>query len=440
MEQKLKATAETTANENDTAKVQKLWELAKPALRLYLDGLDTQAQGIFNTSAAALDCPVVYIMGAAFTAIAQAAGNRFSWTNGQYTDYPQFYTALVGDSTTNKTGAINKMFKPLELSDRAAYDKYEQATETMKREDKARTPYKMGVLSDYTLEAYLDALKFNPDGVTARCDEILTFFGNNSRYKSDSQDEKFFLTYYGSYPDYKKTRRVTGPELIKEPKPRCIGGIQPKVIGTYFQGRNASMLDDGLLPRFLWFCQDDFVHDEKGFAATVDTTETDNQWARIVHNVATRKDPVAVVFDTKAAELYQEFKNKHARAKNQKTLSGYEAAVCGKLEIHAIMWAMAVRIIRYGISPNIYDRVLKITEAEMAYTLRCMEYFRQTAMRVYDIINTNTGTKSMSKGEWVRQGYKNGFIGNSGRGWQQQLAELMGIDRQKISDFLSGRR
>lgn len=439
MEEKQKATAnQATANAKDNAKIQILSKLATPALHVPLDGLPLRFQGIVNTFAMALDCPPEYILGSAVTAIAQAAGNRFSWTNGKYKCFPQFYMGIVGDSTANKTSAINKIFAPLERADRVSYQEYERATGDMKREDKARTPYKMGVLTDYTLEAYLDALKFNPDGVTAKCDEILTFFGNAQQYKKDSQDEKFFLTCYGSYSDYKKARRGVGLEFIKEPIPRIIGGIQPKIMGRYFQGRNASMLEDGLLVRFLFvFVPEDYIHDEKGMAALIDTTTEDKLWSRIVGNIKGQKNRVSVAFDSEAAQRYQEFKNAHAQAKNAKTLSGYEAAVCGKLEIHAIMWAMAMRIIRYGLE-NRFENQITITGAEMEYSLRCMAYFRQTAMRAYDIITDTGGAKSTDKAEWFRAGYLKGFFPQDKS--QTDIAEFFGTTRQKINDFFHGRR
>ena len=437
MEEKEKATAKTTANENDTAKIQKLSELATSALRLPIDGLNTRVQEIITTEAKALNCPTEFIMGAAVTAIAQAAGCRFYWYNEQYTNYLQFYTAIVGDSTANKTSAISKMFKPLEKADREAYEQWQRATAGMKPEVKARTAYKVNILNDYTLEAYQDALKFNPDGVTAYNDELLSFFGNMNRYRPNGADEKFFLTTYGNSSDFKKTRRGQGLELITQPKVRIIGAIQPKVLG-YFRGNNMSMLDDGLLPRFTWYdVPEDFIFDDQGTATN--TAAADNLWNNIINAVLRQRSRVSVLFDSKAAQLYQEFKNGHARAKNAKTLSGYEAAVCGKLEIHAIMWAMAVRVIRYALEKNPPLPTIFINEMEMAYSLRCMEYFRQTAMRVYDII-TNTEAKLTDKAEWVRQGYKMGYIGNSGRGWQVRLAELLGVERQKISDYLSGRR
>lgn len=61
MEVKEKATAKTTANENDTAKIQILSELAKPT-RLPIDGLNTRVQEIITTEAKALNCPTEFII------------------------------------------------------------------------------------------------------------------------------------------------------------------------------------------------------------------------------------------------------------------------------------------------------------------------------------------------------------------------------------------
>ena len=96
--------------------------------RLPIEGLPYQVQNIVTTYAKALNCPVEFVVGAAMAAAAQAAGNRFVWSNGQYTCYPQFYTALLGDSTANKTTSIRAMMKPLEQADRQAFNDWQQAT------------------------------------------------------------------------------------------------------------------------------------------------------------------------------------------------------------------------------------------------------------------------------------------------------------------------
>lgn len=242
--------------------------LATSSLGLPIDGLPYLVQDVIVTYAKALSCPVEFVTGAAMAAAAQAAGSSFVWRNGQYTCYPQFYTALLGDSTANKTSSIRKLFKPLENADRQSYHEWERATGGLKKEEKARTPYRIHLLQDYTLESCQDSLKFNPDGVTAYADEILTFFGNFNKYRGGS-DEKFFLSLFANYADYKRTRRGAGLDLIEHPIVRIIGGIQPEVLHPTFGG--STLLADGMLPRFLWYAvPDTFRFDETG-------AETDTQ-------------------------------------------------------------------------------------------------------------------------------------------------------------------
>lgn len=397
--------------------------LGEESPRLPIDGLPYKVQNIVNTYATALNCPVEFVIGAAMAAAAQAAGNRFVWSNGQYTCYPQFYTALLGDSTANKTTSIRAMMKPLEIADREAFQVWEQATIDKKNDEKARTPYQIGLLQDYTLEAYQDALKFNPNGVTAYADEILTFFGNFNKYRGGA-DEKFFLSAFANYSDYKKTRRGAGLDLIPHPIVRIIGGIQPEVLQPTFG--STTMLADGMLPRFLWYAvPEDFRFDETG--AHTDTQQVEADWRDIINRLLSHQNNVSLVFDNEARQLYTEYKIEHSKAKNKKTLFGYEAAVCGKLEIYAIIWAMTSRILRYAADEAETGDTITILGYDMEHSLKCMDYFQQSAMGVYHTIKDGTRLK---ESDCIR-GLKDKIIN------QSQFAESIGVRQQYVNRLLN---
>ena len=50
--------------------------------RLPIEGLPYKVQDIITTYAKAMNCPTEFVTGAAMAAAAQAAGNRFVWSNG----------------------------------------------------------------------------------------------------------------------------------------------------------------------------------------------------------------------------------------------------------------------------------------------------------------------------------------------------------------------
>lgn len=401
--------------------------LGEDPIRLPIDGLPYTVQDVIQQYAKAFNCPLEFVIGAAMAAAAQAAGNRFYWTNDIYTCYPQFYTALVGESTANKTGTIKKMFKPLELADREAFHQWELATSGKDKKDKAKVPYQIGLLQDYTLEAYQDALRFNPNGVTALCDEILSFFGNLNRYRDRGDDEKFFLTTFGSYSDYKRTRRGDGVDLIKAPIVRIIGGIQPDVLQRTFGG--SAMITDGMLPRFLWYAvPEDFRFDESG--ETFSTKDVESSWETIINRLLNHKETIQIEFDSEAQELYKNYKIEHSKGKNNQTIYGYRAAVCGKLEIYAIIWAMTTRVLRYASDETGEAWSLEILGADMKYSLRCMEYFEKTAMKVYDTI-TDT-TNKLKRADCIRglaDDIKN----------QSQFADSLGLSHQYVNKIINGK-
>lgn len=399
--------------------------LGESSARLPIDGLPYQVQQIITTYAKALNCPTEFVTGAAMAAAAQAAGNRFVWSNGQYTCYPQFYTALLGDSTANKTTSIRAMMKPLEQADRQAFNDWQQATADKKNDEKARTPYQIGLLQDYTLEAYQDALKFNPNGVTAVADEILSFFGNLNKYRGGA-DEKFFLSAFANYSDYKKTRRGAGLDLIPHPIVRIIGGIQPEVLQPTFG--SSTMLADGMLPRFLWYAvPDDFRFDESG--THTDTRQVETVWNGIINRLLNHQGNVQLVLDSEAQEAYTAYKIAHSKAKNNKALFGYEAAVCGKLEIYAIIWAMTSRILRYAAEEATISDTLTILGYDMQHSLKCMDYFRQSAMQVYHTITDGIRLKPADCIKGLGDLIKN----------QSQFAESIGYSQQYVNRLLNSK-
>ena len=398
--------------------------LGGSALRLPIDGLPYQAQQIITITAKALDCPKEYVMASAMQAVAQAAGDRFCWDNGVYQDYPQFYSAIVGDSTANKTSAIRKMFKPLMEADSISLQQRREAIAGKTKEERAKTPYTTHLLQDVTTEAYQDALKFNSGGVTQIHDELLSFFDFN-RYRKGN-DEKFYCSKFANYEPFKIARKGEGIEVIEHPIVRIIGGIQPDVLAGNFS--RSEMLNDGMLPRFLWFIKPaDFRLDEQ--FAKIDTTIVESQWRQIVWRIIDQKQPVKVMFNSNSEALYDGYIRDNKRAKNAQSLFGYEAAVCGKLEIYAIMWAMTTAILRYAELGDT-EEVLCITEGEMSYTLRCMEYFRASAMKVYDTITAG----SVPKKRDCILGLKD-YINN-----QSQFAESIGVSQGYVSQVLGGHK
>ena len=396
--------------------------LGSASPRLPIEGLPYQVQNIVTTYSKALNCPTEFVTGAAMAAAAQAAGDRFLWNNGVHKDYPQFYMAVVGDSTANKTGAIRKMFKPLVDADTVSLEQRREAVKGMSKDEKARMAYTINLLQDATTEAYQDALKFNDRGVTLSHDELLSFFDFN-RYRRGN-DEKFYCSMFANYDPYKIARKGNGIDYIQRPIVRVIGGIQPDVLATNFA--RSEMLSDGMLPRFLWcMAPDDFLLDAEG--AITNTFQAETDWHNIIDRLLSQKGEVRIVFDNDALSVYNEYLRSHVLAKNAKSLYGYEAAVCGKLEIYAIIWAMTSRILRAAAEEATIGDTLTILGFDMRYSLRCMEYFRQTAMRVYDTITDG----SVPKKRDCILGLKD-FIIN-----QSQFAESIGVSQQYVSKVIN---
>lgn len=125
---------------------------------------------------------------------------------------------------------------------------------------------------------------------------------------------------------------------------------------------------------------------------------------------------------TDAKQLYIDYKVSHSKAKNRRTLYGYEASVCGKLEIYAIIWAMTSRILRYAADEDESDGPLIIQGFDMQHSLACMAYFQHTAMMVHKIINVGELPKAADCIRGLADLIRN----------QSQFAESIGYSQQTL--------
>lgn len=404
--------------------------LGGDSLRLPIDGLPYSVQNIITTYAKALDCPAEFVLACAMQAVAQAAGDKFYYDNGVYQDYPQFYAMLLGSSTDHKSPTINKIFKPLTEADTISIAKRQEAIAGMSKEEKSKAPYTTHILQNATTEAYLTSLMYHSGGVTLIHDEASTFFDFNKYNRGN--DGKIYCSLFANYRPYNIARKGEGIVSIPHPIVRVICGIQPEVLHRTFA--NSEMLDDGMLPRFLWYIvPDDFLLDETG--VLYDTNQADADWYLIVNRLLTHQGVVRLEFDEEAQQLYTSFKIEHAKAKNAKSLYGYEAAVCGKLEIYAIIWAMTSRILRAAAEETTIGDTLAILGYDMHYSLRCMDYFRHTAMKVYEKITTDS--IKISKKDWIRVGYQNGYYS---KGQQSEMARLLGVSQEYVNQIVNGKK
>ena len=187
-----------------------------------------------------------------------------------------------------------------------------------------------------------------------------------------------------------------------------------------------------MLPRFLWYAvPEDFRFDESG--AHTDTRQAEADWNGIISRLLNHQGIVRVAFDNEAREAYKAYKIEHAKAKNRKTLYGYEAAVCGKLEIYAIIWAMTSRILRYAADEDdLMGDTLTIWGWDIEHSLKCMNYFQHTAMEVYHTITD--GSLNLKPSDCIR-----GLADYIQKDCQSMFAKSLGMSHQYVSRILKGK-
>lgn len=365
-----------------------------------------------------------FVFGSALATIAQAAGGRFCWTDGSYTDYPQAYILLVGNSAVNKSGTMENVLEPVLDIQR------EGLKRTIDEEQNRKYLYVSG---DITIESFWRCLQYTDDGITIYSDEIMSFLGSLGAYspKTQSRDYSFFLEKFGKYTPYILPRQK-GDVVISRPIPRIIGSIQPGAFVEYFKG--SVLFKSGFFQRFLICLHDkDTSHraDE-----TIDLSNIKNQWENTIRKIHGHAQNARIELSPAAKEIYLDYKNENYNLSAAGKIDEYEESLRGKLEIYAIQISMMMAIFRtFEIGEPINDGKIIITEADMEFARSCLDYFRYTGVKAYTDINSgvNIFKNNISKADVIKLILDNNWIVN-----QSCLAKAFGFKPQYITELKNG--
>lgn len=346
-------------------------------------------------------CPQEYVVASMVLTVGVAMGKRARITDGQYVNYPNLFVALVGRSGINKSTPLTKCTQPLwkinsELLDAHKEDLHRVRAENkhIKAENKNRPagdkidfieePKPITIIGmDSTPEErndILGAIDLSPHSFLICWDELPSLFKQFGRYNANSEMEDMMTLFDNRH--YIVSRKGDGITLIDNPVLSVTGTIQTGAIKLTFA--REGMLINGFNPRWLFVYPDNTTIPMKEKKRT--NPDAENWWdSFIVGRINKMQERLAPLqMGDEALDLYIDWCNQMRSVSNtleeNDIRQQYQAAVFSKMEIQCARWAL----ISHFLSDNIDSDVIGVQE--MDYSIRCMEYFKATALKVLNLL------------------------------------------------------
>ncbi len=392
------------------------------------DVLPEPIRGFVTQAAKAIGCDASYIALPLLSGLASAIGNthRIALKRG-WTEPAIVWTAIVGDSGTAKSPALELGLRPIR---KRQHDAMKEHAEAMKQHADALAMHERDAAhwkksksdtpppakpeapiadrcwtDDATTEALAVLLQQNPRGLLMVRDELAGWF-NFDRYAGGKGggDAAKWLEMFGGRPMV-VDRKTGGTLYVPRAAVSIAGGIQPE---TLRRALGQEHRDNGLAARLLLTCPprkpkrwteaDVNADTEAAVALVFDrlfglTPETDDDGDE-------RPRLVTLADDGKRA--WVTFYNEHAG--EQVNLSGDEAAAWSKLEGYAARLALVVHLTRWAAGDATLRDASRVDEASIAAGVVLARWFGDEARRVYAILGeSDEGRESRRLAEWIER-------------------------------------
>lgn len=373
--------------------------------------------------AKAIGCDPSYITMPALTACAAAIGTtRTIRLNNAWSEPCIIWSAIVGESGTQKSPAFRLAMKPLHEAQGVAmqshteamseYDRrveaYDADYRSWKRGGDGEPPEKPEppiaprfIVADTTVEALAPMLADNPRGLLMARDELSGWIGGFDRYSNGKgADVSHYLSMFNG--DRLIYDRKTNRESIYIPRASLsiCGGIQPAILDRAL-GREHR--DSGLAARLLlahpprrpkrWTDEDIDPAVEAKYARLIDGLR------ELRHAPIRAEDgqpePVALPLDAEALKMFADFVDRHGD--EQLGMTGDLAAAWSKIEGYCARLALIVHCVRVVTGDRTLTDPERIDAASMTVGIQLARWFGGEAKRIYAAFGATDEEREQSK-------------------------------------------
>jgi hypothetical protein len=297
-----------------------------------LEMLPETLSRLITEGAASIGCPAEYLIGPVLGSVAWALGGGINahLKGDDWIEPAIFWFGTVGPSGSAKTPAMTLGFRSLDL----LQDQWHQ-------ENSPRRAF----VNDATIEALAQILEEHPHGVIQRSDELDSWFGGHTRYKSGGgSDASRWLSFHNAQGIW--VDRKTGDKkrfYIRRPIVNIVGGIQPDILAATSTHQNRA---SGLMSRFLLVMPPDQARLWSN--ASVSPAAL-NAFTALLATLSAQliglEAPAVARLDSHAQQAWIGFHNNHERQRSELTC-GYLKSVWSKSEAYAARFALLIGAVR----------------------------------------------------------------------------------------------
>jgi hypothetical protein len=387
--------------------------------------LPEPVRGFVVEGARAIGCDTSFVALPVLAALAAAIGNtrRLMLKRG-WTEPPIVWAAIVGESGTTKSPAIELALGAIRKRQRDAMKRHAEA---MKRHDAAELIYKRALAKwntaksddppakpvppvasrywtdDATTEALAVLLQQNPRGLLLARDELAGWLGSFDRYASGKGgDVAKWLEMFGGRP-IMVDRKMGGVLNVPSAAVSVVGGIQPETLRRVLGQEHR---DNGLAARLLlawpprrakrWTEVEVDANTEAAVAAVFERLFA----LTPVPDDAGEDRPGLVSLDADAKAAWVAFFDRHNQA--QADLSGDESAAWSKLEGYAARLALVVHLTRCAANDDTIRGPARVDATSVAAGVGLVRWFGAEARRVYAMLAESDDDRATRRlVEWI---------------------------------------
>jgi len=401
-----------------------------------------------------LKFPKVYTSCGVLCATSCAIGNAFAVEfTKEHVENVVLYMALVGGKGKNKSHPLSMTMRPLQEMDDADYKDYlsrmtfyMENKELPKRErTKLEKPTRTRrIVGDITAEALASAMSDNPRGLLLYNDELIGWIKAQNQYRSgNGSDAEMWLSLW-SGKSHDVTRKTSESYRITRPFVSVCGTIQPTIIPTLAENREANGFLDRILFAWPQEVKIESIHEED---PEMDPEILDS-WARLLQDIVGipyNGKPILVRLSPEAERMYIQWQNVEAdkcnkldRQRIRKTDDVSYNGIHAKMESYCLRLALILEILSRGCEAGAMGirNIAGVSPESMAGALRLCAYFTNQAMEIRGILNS-------SEVDLLAEDKKRLYLGLPDEFATAEAVEIgarMGFPERTCKRFLSDRR
>jgi len=398
-----------------------------PTPLLPIGGFPEYLQGLINEYVDVYNVPRDYIAASVLFSTAFAIGNRIE-LNDKYDNIPLLWMNIIGNVSSGKTEPLKMCLSYFNKKDKESFNEfkirsslYEAEMEKPKKErdNSLQAPsYFQYIISDYTPEAIPNIHSINNRGLCIYRDELKGWLDDFGRYNKSGEQSTMLSTFYRQPMQINRASKV--PVYIDQPCMYVAGGMQPELLGDLAKDNRA---ENGFLSRLLNVFPD--VDVKQPYSKARLSAETFANYHKYLGGLDTIPETINITLSRDAEIMYSDWYNKNAERSNNSP-TGYLKGVYGKLDVYALRFAITVHGMNLICNQN---DSLEIDGATMKTAIDITEYFRATALKVYDKIFSDSKSKSIDKKAAII------YMNSNGKS-QTDIAKALDIGQPYVSQIL----